>query len=379
MKVGEPAYTQSGITRRLAPGTLGLSVVITTRNSTATLRETLAAIRASELPGDSYEIIVVDDDSVDGSAAISARYADTVVKLTGRPVGPAYARNRGAELARAALIAFVDSDVVVRPDTLSRMLATLQERPDIVAICASHDGRSGAPNFVSRYWNLLLSFGEQRHSSRRGQLASGCGVVRRAEFLAAGMYDEWRFATAGMESVELGERLLGAGHEVLLSSELTVTHLKQWDVESVSREVWHRSRVLARSLGYQRMSAAAPSEVVFTLSRTLGPAIAILGTLMLGAAFVPSSHVAGKVVLALAAVLLTNFPVHRFYARARGIGFAIVSAPLHIFVQIVAAIALCTGWILRDVFGDVSPDATIQAYSEVGLNIWPPVPRRRYP
>jgi hypothetical protein len=49
---------------------------------------------------------------------------------------------------------------------------------------------------------------------------------------------------------------------------------------------------------------------------------------------------------------------------------------LHIFVQIVAAIALCTGWVLRDVFGDVSPDATTQAYSEVGLEIWPPVPRR---
>ena len=78
----------------------------------------------------------------------------------------------------------------------------------------------------------------------------------------------------------------------------------------------------------------------------------------------------------MAALLLTNLPVHRFYVETRGFWFAIVSAPLHIVVQIVAAIALCTGWILRDVFGDVSPDATTQAYSEVGLEIWPPVPRR---
>jgi len=162
----------------------------------------------------------------------------------------------------------------------------------------------------------------------------------------------------------------------MLSSELKVTHLKHWDFGSVCQEVWERSRLLARSLGYSRMSVAAPSEVVFTLSRALMPAAALLATLMLAAAFVPPPHVAAKGGIALLALLLTNLPLNRFFASARGLGFAIVSAPLHIFVQIVALAALCTGWILRDVCGDVSPDATTQAYSEVGLDIWPPVPRR---
>jgi GT2 family glycosyltransferase len=356
--------------------TLPLSVVVSIHDSERTLSQILSAIRASELPRDSYEIIVVDDASVDGSVAIAARYADTVVKLKGHRSGPAYARNRGVELARGQVIAFVDDDVVVRPDTLPRMLATLAERPDVDAVSASHADSSGAPNFVSQYWNLLLRFGEQRHSGRCAQFAPGCGAVRRKAFLNAGMYDEWRFATACLENIELGERLLGAGHEVLLSSELTVTHLKQWELDSVCQEVWFRSRLLARSLGYMRMSSAAPSEVVFTVSRTLTPAVAVLGILLLAAAFVPSPHAGAKGGAAIVALLLTNFPVHRFYANARGLGFAILSAPIHIFVQIVAAVALCTGWILRDVFGDVSPDATTQAYSEVGLEIWPPVPRR---
>jgi hypothetical protein len=97
---------------------------------------------------------------------------------------------------------------------------------------------------------------------------------------------------------------------------------------------------------------------------------------MLAAAFVTSPHAAAKGGAALLGLLLTNLPMHRFYAGARGLGFAILAAPLHLLVQIVAGVALCTGWILRDVFGDVSPDATTQAYSEVGLQIWPPVPRR---
>ena len=355
---------------------LPLSVVVSVRDSGPTLREVLAAIRASDLPRDSYEVIVVDDASTDGSVAIAARYADTVVKLSGRRCGPAYARNRGVELARGDIIAFVDGDILVRTDTLPRMLATLLERPDIDAVSASHDENSGASNFVSQYWNLLIRFGEQRHAGCSAQFAPGCGAVRRSAFLSAGMYDEWRFATACLESVELGERLLGAGRGVMLSSELRVTHLKHWDFGSVCQEVWERSRLLARSLGYSRMSVAAPGEVVFTLSRALMPAAALLATLMLAAAFVPPPHVAAKGGIALLALLLTNLPLNRFYASARGLGFAIVSAPLHIFVQIVALAALCTGWILRDVCGDVSPDATTQAYSEVGLDIWPPVPRR---
>jgi len=372
----ESKPSQSGRPPQSTSDGVLLSVVVSTRNSESTLRQVLTAIRGSELPRKSYEIIVVDDASADGSVVIAARYADTVVKLTGHQAGPAYARNRGVELARGEVIAFVDSEVVVRPDTIPRLVAALLERPDVDAVSASREIRSGSPNFVSQYWNLLLSFGEHRHPGRCAQFAAACGAVRRTAFLSAGMYDEWRFDTESMESVELGERLLGAGHGVILTPELKVTHLKRWNLASVCQEVWHRSRVLARSLGYLRMSAAAPGEVVFTLCRTLIPAVAILGTLMLAAAFVPAPHPSAKIGVALAALFLTNLPVHRFYAETRGLWFAVVSAPLHILVQIVAAIALCTGWVLRDVFGDVSPDATTQAYSEVGLEIWPPVPRR---
>ena len=376
MDTEESKHSQSGGLLRTVTERVLLSVVVSTRNSESTLRQVLTAIRGSELPRKSFEIIVVDDASADGSVAIAARFADTVVKLTGHQAGPAYARNRGVELARGEVIAFVDSEVVVRPDTIPRLMRTLLERPEVDAVSATHEESSGSPNFVSQYWNLLLSFGEHRHSGRGAQFAAGCGVVLRAALLSAGMYDEWRFDTPSMESVELGERLLGAGRGVILCPELKVSHLKKWDFASVCQEVWHRGRVLARSLGYFRMSAVAPGEVMFTLCRTLIPAVAILGTLMLAAAFVPAPHPSAKFGVALAALFLTNLPVHRFYAETRGLWFAVASAPLHILVQIVAAIALCTGWILRDVFGDVSPDATTQAYSEVGLEIWPPVPRR---
>jgi GT2 family glycosyltransferase len=356
--------------------TLALSIVVPVRDSGTSLDKVLAAIRASQLPPDTYEIIVVDDMSADESVAVAARYADTVVRLRGRASGPAYARNRGAELARGDVVAFVDGDVLVRPDTLPRMLAILAERQDIDAVSASHDAIPGAPNFVSQYWNLLVCFGEARSGGGGAHFSAGCGAVRRSALFSAGLYDEWRFSTRCVESLELGQRLLSTGRGVLLSAELRITHLRRWTLKSMCLEVWHRSMLLARSLGYQRMSSAAPSEVVFTLSRALTPALAIVATLTLTAAFLPRPHVVGKVGIALAALLLTNFPVHRFYTRQRGFGFALASAPLHLFVQAVSAVALCVGWILRDAFGDLLPDAATQAYSEVGFETWPPVRRR---
>ncbi len=375
MRTVDGEVSLSDVARHRQSENPSLSIIVSVRNAKDTLRRSLAAIRDSHLARQSYELIVVDDASKDGSAAIAARYADTVVKLSGRAAGPAYARNRGVEMARGAIVAFVASDALVQPDTLPQMLAALQAHSDIDAISASLDESSGASNFVSQYWNLLRSFGERRHPGDCAQLAHGCSAVRREAFFAAGMYDEWRFVTECVESVELGERLKTRGNGVLLSAELKVVDLKYWNVGSVAREVWTRARALARSLGYVRMSTAAPSEVVFTLTRTLTPAIALLGTLMLAAAFVPTPQTSAKVGVAIAVILLTNLPIYRYYASVRGFGFAIVCVPLHVLAQAIAGVALCAGWILRDVFGDVSPDATTQAYSEVGLETWPPIPR----
>jgi hypothetical protein len=354
-----------------------LSIIVSARDAARTLPGALTAILVSGIPRNKFELIVVDDASRDASAAIAARYADKVVRLSGRSLGAAYARNRGVELSRGEIIAFVDADVVVRPETLPRMLATLAEQPYVDAVSALHDAVSGAPNFVSQYWNLLLRLGEQRHSRQSAHFPSGCGAVRRSVFVAAGMYDEWRFLTASLEGVELGQRLQGAGHRLVLSAALEVTHLKQWTLRSVCAEVWQRSAIVARTLGYRRTSALAPSEVVFTLSRSLMPVVAGVGTLTLVAAFLPHPPQLLRGALAICALLLMNLPVYRYYLGARGIFFAIAAIPVHLAVQTVSAVALCTGWLLRDAFGDRMPDATTQAYSEVGFEAWPPVPRPR--
>ena len=353
-----------------------LSIIVPVRNASSTLAAALSAIRAGDLPRESYELIVVDDASSDSSAAIAARYADVVVRLNGRYSGPAYARNRGAELARGEIVAFVDSDVVVARDTISRMISRLHAEPEIAGVSATHDDGYGESNFVTDYWNLLLRFGEVRYAHGQAHFTSGCSAVRRHALNAAGMYDEWRFSTRGLAGLELGRRLHERGCLLVLDPSVKVRHLTKWTMRSICKEVWRRSTTLARSLGYQRTRANVPSEVVFTLSRALTPFAAVTAILMLAGAFLPRLSISSEIAGTVAGLLLTNSSMHAFFTRSRGFMFAAAAAPIHICAQVVSAAALCTGWILRDAIGDLAPDPVTQAYSEVGVQPWPPIPRR---
>jgi glycosyltransferase involved in cell wall biosynthesis len=352
-----------------------LSVIVPVRDNAGTLARALVAILASELPRDDYELIVVDDASSDGSSELAARYADTVVRLTGRRSGAAYARNRGAELAQGDVLVFVDADALVRPDTLPRMLRTLTDRPGLDAVSASHDQIAMATNLVSQYWYLLLNYGEQREEGTSGDMASPCVAIRRQVFLAAGMYDEWRFEPASLEGIELGRRLVDSGHGVLSSRDFGIAGLKRWSLRSLCREVWHRSALLARSLGYQRTRTVAPREVVFTLTRNLTPVLAASCVVAFSAAFVRGTNLATEAAIVVAGAIALNFRAFQFFVRSRGIGFAIAAAPLHLLMQVTSGLGLVGGWVLRDAIGDLAPDAATQAYSEVGAETWPPVRR----
>jgi hypothetical protein len=272
-------------------------------------------------------------------------------------------------------VAFINADVLVRSDTLSRMLAALEEHPDLDAISARSDSEPTATNFISQYWNLLLHLGEKWYPGIGGNFGSGCGAIRRPVLMATGMYDEWRFGTGTLEGVDFGQRLQRSGHDVLLSADLQITHLKRWTLASVLKEAWTRSALLSRSLGYQRTRASVPSDVVFTLSRAAIPALAILSTIALSAAFLPDPTWPLKAASLLAVGVLLNLQLLRSFARRRGALFAIASAPVHFCLQAVSALGLCAGWFMRDAVGDRLPDAATQAYSEVGVEMWPPIPR----
>src|SRR5918996_103717 len=184
-----------------------ISVIIPVYNGAAYLNSCLEAVAASDYG--SYECIVVNDGSTDGSQAIAEQFAMPVqvVNLAEGPRGPAYARNRGAEVARGSVLFFVDADVVLVPGALRLVAKVFQEQPDLAAVFGSYDARPKDDGVISRYRNLLHHFVHQNGNPEASTFWAGCGAIRRSVFEEIHGFDENRFPRPSIEDIELGYRL----------------------------------------------------------------------------------------------------------------------------------------------------------------------------
>jgi glycosyltransferase involved in cell wall biosynthesis len=104
-----------------------VTLVIPTYERREMLRQTLASVAAQTRPP--VETIVVDDGSADGSAEMVAAMGLTVLREPGGGMGPALARRRGSEAASTDLVAFLDSDDLLRPRALELMGEALASAP----------------------------------------------------------------------------------------------------------------------------------------------------------------------------------------------------------------------------------------------------------
>lgn len=115
---------------------LTVSVIIPVYNGERFLAEAIQSALNQTLPPD--EVIVVDDGSVDGSAAIMAALPlpPTIDFILVRQPnqGAAAARNRGIALASGDLVAFLDADDLWHPEKLARQVAQLAQEPDVDAV-----------------------------------------------------------------------------------------------------------------------------------------------------------------------------------------------------------------------------------------------------
>jgi glycosyltransferase involved in cell wall biosynthesis len=108
--------------------TVTVSVIVPVYNREALLADALTSIlRQTRIPD---QIIVVDDGSTDGSAAIARQFGDRVELVRQSNQGVGAARNQGLKQASGAIIAFLDSDDLWRPDAMAEQIAQLARNPE---------------------------------------------------------------------------------------------------------------------------------------------------------------------------------------------------------------------------------------------------------
>ena len=106
-----------------------ISCIVPVFNGERYLREALESILTQTYRP--LEIIVADDGSTDGTAAVVAGYGDQVRYLRQENAGPAAARNLGLSAIRGELVAFLDADDLWHQEKLSRQIARFEARPGL--------------------------------------------------------------------------------------------------------------------------------------------------------------------------------------------------------------------------------------------------------
>jgi GT2 family glycosyltransferase len=353
-----------------------LSVVVPAHQGAGVLPQALQALRASDLCGECWELIVVDDASTDRTALVAAQFADTVVRLAGNRHGPAYARNRGVEASRGDVIVFVDADVCVHRDTLRRFATLFAERPEISAAFGSYDTRPTGSGLVSQYRNLLHHYVHLRGAGEAETFWAGCGAIRHAVFASVGGFDEWHYVRPQIEDIELGRRVRLAGHRIVLDPKIQSTHLKRWTLRDVLTTDLARRGVPWMWLMIQEGRSATSTLSVRSPERWCTALMwaAVLGAL--GAVLWPTRVPLAGAGAAAALVLLLNHGFYRFLKRERGLAFALAVVPLHGLYYLSNGVSVFGGWLLHTLFGEPQLPASAAALAGLDLKTWPPAPAR---
>jgi N-acetylglucosaminyl-diphospho-decaprenol L-rhamnosyltransferase len=212
-----------------------LSIVIVSFNAGADLQACLLSLKKGPPAGD-HEIIVVDNESTDGSAAAAERIPGVRVIRMGRNAGFAAANNAGIRASRGDLLLLLNGDTLVPPGALDRLLERLS---------ATEAAAVAGPRLVDAEGRPELSFGrmisplnEYRQKHRTPAwieaetarehfvdwVSGACLLVRRAEAEAAGLLDERFFLYT--EDVDFCHAIRKRGGKVLFTPVATITHLR---------------------------------------------------------------------------------------------------------------------------------------------------------
>ncbi len=354
-----------------------LSVIVPVRNGTTVLPQSLSALLDSDLSKEHWELIVVDDGSTDETPTVAGQYTNLVIRLEGKAHGPSYARNRGVERAGGEIVVFVDADVCVHRSTLRSFVDLFRTMPEVSAAFGSYDDRPPASGLVSQYRNLFHHYVHHQNPGDAETFWAGCGAIRKQVFLDVGMYNEWHFSRPQVEDIELGQRLRGAGHRIVLRPDIQATHLKEWTLASVLRTDLTDRGVPWMRLLIRRGAATKAHSLNLKKVEKANTMLVAMAVIALGVGLVlwePLWLLAAAALLV--PVVFNNRHLYAWFARKRGFWFLLGVIPLNLAYYVVNAISVWGGVILQHTLGDPQPPVATEAFAEVGVESWPPVPRK---
>ncbi len=231
----------------------GISVVVVAYNEEGYIRECLDSLALLDYPRGEWDVLVVDNGSVDRTRDIVREFtmAHPHFRLTVNATrGIAASRNVGLREAGRDFVAFTDADCTVPPDWLSKLERAFrevrQEDPSVAAAGGSNTAPENANRFrqavavaVQNYWGNHGSIQGRilKHRAFVDHLPTLNVLYDRRLALAVGGFDEGMGDIA--EDVDLSHRLIRRGHKLLYVPDAPVWHV--WRTDPLS---WGRAMMV---------------------------------------------------------------------------------------------------------------------------------------
>jgi glycosyltransferase involved in cell wall biosynthesis len=211
------------------------SVIVPTYNRLSQLKLVLQSIFKQDL--DDYEVIVVNDGSIDGTDLYLNSLATPQLKLIRQQnKGPAAARNAGIRLVQGKYIVFTDDDCTVPSNWLSSFKKVFESNEvDIIGGAVRNSNKKNIYSEVGQHiTNFFVEYLNQEGKS--SPFLTSNNIAYRADVLKkSGGFDE-RFKKAGGEERALNWKILCAGGKLIYISEIIMDHNHEMDLSGFVRQ-----------------------------------------------------------------------------------------------------------------------------------------------
>jgi len=318
------------------------SVVIPCYNAENEIKNCLDALLNSSYKN--FEIVCVDDCSTDDTSRVINKYSRKVKLLRlKKNSGAAVARNEGVKAAKGDIIVLLDSDVIVKENTLENFKEDLiQQKGDV--IIGNYSKKHPFKGFATNYKNFWLHYTYLILPKYLPFVNTPCLAMNKKVFKEIGGLDSDIKILAG-EDWEFGQRIAMKGYKIFLDKSIEFVHMKNFTLKNILRtdarksfglvKMYLRTRNRKKSISCNNGYGSTPFHFIIS-----APLVSIILLLALLSLFFP------VFLYVLFAFILLYFIINRVFFsllfRTYGLLFTIVSSIifyLNVFSVVIGGVA----------------------------------------